>query len=343
MVITAIETTLSEVSNPALMLSDGLDSNLIAAFLRKHGPFVSSTMVSGFDGVCRRNLLHLLAEHLDIPLHFFDVDRFMPFLKSSPWVDSPMAGVIQYPGKAYEKPYLGDLQKRFSPDVILSGFGADQFFYRSPHMLVRWGIAHKNDAAVDRGLAALSKRQVAGLPVSQSVPWRRLRIRERNSWASPVAFLTTPTFEHHEPYFLFTWSWEAAMRSLRENERSVGRSIVLPLANERMFSVLRHFSDALHFSSNNKPVLRRIASTVLPLRISDAPKSTSFSPVFDFALANIGNQRMRTALLALDHIIESSPAIASFPMEGANFRKARYLVTGEIIFGTNQTLRRKDG
>jgi len=334
MVVEALEITLSEVSNPALMLSDGLDSNLIAAFLRKHGPFVSSTMTSGLDGVCRNDLLHLLAGHLDIPLYFFDIDPFMPFLESSPWTDAPRSGVTQYPGKAYEKPYADDLQARFSPDVILSGFGADQFFYRTPHMLVRWGIAHADEAAIESGIAALSKRQTAALPFLQSTFWRRLRFRERNSWDSPVAFLKSPVFERHEPYFLLTWSWEAAMRSLRESERSVDCSTILPLANERMFEVIRGFSNALHFGRINKPVLRRVASKVLPKHIAAAPKSTSFTPLFDFAMRYISQKHIMASLGPLDKIIKSTAAISHFSEQGAIFRKTRYLVTGEVVLNT---------
>lgn len=325
----ALRETVSRYSDAAITLSDGVDSMLIASTATS-SKWSNWTMTSAFKHVCRVEMVESFCARTRQKTHYFPIDSFVPFRKHMPWQGLGTDGLVQFPGSAYERPFFKSIVDAKAPPVILSGFGADQMFFRSPHLLVRWGIRDRDDAAVQMGLDALTRRQVLALPLASSSHWRKLRIK-RIGWASDAAFLKYPTFERHSPYFLDGWFWEAATRNLRQHEIAIDTPIVLPLANERMMNAIAPFSHSLHFGPSNKPILRNLLKRQVGHDLAAAPKSTSFTPIFTNAMASLTSQRIRDSLTRLWPILDFESAISHFEDESALLRKSMYLVAGDAL------------
>lgn len=328
-----LETTCHNLSRPVLFLSDGLDSSLVASFLGRYGHRRAATMVSDFADVTRPELVAATAKHCAIDVLSVHIDRWKPFQGEGPWLKNTQYGPILYPGLAYELPFARAALERSGADCIVSGVGADQLFDRSVFQLYHWGFAHRDMAAVEAALRYFFPRELLAMELSKLPFYRRMRLPRPQRWADRGAYLRAPTYEVHSPFILDSWEWEGAVRSLRVVENSVGVPVVLPLANQAVLEAVRRFSHATHFSTQAKPVLREVARGRLPSAVIEAPKTTSFTAIFDDALDSLSQETIQQKLWSLEPILDIDAAVQTFRSEDSTVRRARYLLAGEVASG----------
>jgi asparagine synthase (glutamine-hydrolysing) len=300
----AVQTSLEGRSSPAVFLSGGIDSGLLAALGSRIRPdIVAVTVGFGDQGYDEAPLAARIASHLGIRhevLKFSHGEYLSAFERLSRTLEQPMAD----PATPATVLAFDHCRERF--DVVLDGTGADEALGAMPPRHVRLAVQYGSLVPrPTRAALVRAMRAIPGLadytplldfehPADTMMRWRGFTRPEiEELCGEPVSFEHTqyyrtfarfPRQAHFERYGALL----DAMPSDRLSEamRATGLRVRFPFFDRSANHFIRQLPGEFRFLPGQpKRILRALLARYVPRDIWDAPKHGFDFPLYQFLQA----------------------------------------------------------